>query len=53
MARPLDFILDKFPNFNAYSSFNVARELYRRNYGNAQDEFENEEDYNAFLLEEE
>ena len=36
MARPLDFILEQFPGFKAYSDFDVARELYRRDYGDAQ-----------------
>ena len=53
MARPLDFILEKFPKFGSFPSFDVARELYRRNYGDAQDEFENEEDYINYLLSEE
>jgi hypothetical protein len=33
MARPLDFILEKFPGFKAFPSVDVARELYRRDYG--------------------
>ena len=50
MAKPLDFILEKFPGFKAYSGFDVAKELYRRNYGNAREEFASEEDYVRFLL---
>jgi len=29
MARPLDFILEQFPGFKAYSDFDVARELQK------------------------
>ena len=53
MARPLDFILEKFPGFKAFPSVDVARELYRRDYGNAKNQFSTEEDYINYLLSEE
>ena len=53
MARPLDFILEQFPGFKAYSDFDVARELYRRDYGDAQKTFSTEEDFINYLTKDE
>ena len=50
MASTLDFIKEKFPKLSAFSDPFIARSLYKRNFEDVQDEFDDEEDYIAFLL---
>jgi hypothetical protein len=50
MASTLDFIKEKFPKISAFSDSNIARSLYRRNFEDVQDEFDDEDDYVNFLL---
>ena len=50
MASPLELIKERFPKLNAFSDRFVARELYKRNYEDAQDRFANEDDYISYLL---
>ena len=50
MASTLDFIKEKYPKLSAFSAPFLASSLYKRNFEDVQDEFDNEEDYINFLL---
>ncbi len=50
MASTLDFIKEKYPKLSAFSAPFLASSLYKRNFEDVQDEFDNEEDYVNFLL---